>query len=144
MKAFPGPTNVFLTGATGHLGGELLVTLSKLTGIRRVACLVRPRHGEAGLDRLARAFSLADDGFDRDRVVCVEGDLTDADLGARLRSSEALADIDLVIHCAAETSFSAFKSAAIDAINVEGTRRVLSWASELPRLEAFVYVGTAA
>jgi len=144
MKAFPRPTNVFLTGATGNLGGELLVTLSKLTSVRRITCLVRPGLGQTGPERLARVFALHDDTFDRDRVACVEGDLTDRDLGARLRSNKALADVDVVIHCAAETSFSAFKSAAIDAINVEGTGRLVSWANELPQLASFVYVGTAA
>jgi nucleoside-diphosphate-sugar epimerase len=115
-----------------------------MPAVDRITCLVRPRLGQPGLDRLARVFALHGDLFARDRVVCIEGDLTDADLGARLGSCKALAETDLVIHCAAETSFSPFKSAAIEAINVEGTRRILSWASELRRLESFVYVGTAA
>jgi nucleoside-diphosphate-sugar epimerase len=82
------------------------------------------------------------DSFDTNRVRCVEGDLTEGDLGERLRRLSH--DTEIVVHCAAETSFSRFKSQAIDAINVEGTRRMLAWAAELPRLEQFVHVGTAA
>lgn len=144
MTASLAASHVLLTGATGNLGGELLVTLSKLESIRRITCLVRPRPGEPGLDRLARVFALHADAFDRARVACVEGDLTDAELGGNLRSSAELEDVDLVIHCAAETSFSPFRASAIEAINVEGTRRLLSWASELRALASFVYVGTAA
>jgi nucleoside-diphosphate-sugar epimerase len=94
------------------------------------------------MDRLSKVFALHDDTFDARKVRCVEGDLTDGGLGERLR--RASHDAELVVHCAAETSFSPFKSKIIDAINVEGTRRMLAWAAELPRLEQFVHVGTAA
>jgi nucleoside-diphosphate-sugar epimerase len=134
--------NVFLTGATGQLGGELLVALSKHEAVGRVDCLVRPRPGESGADRLSKVFALHGDSFDSSRVRCVEGDLTEGDLGERLRRVSH--DSEIVVHSAAETSFSPFKSQLVDAINVEGTRRMLAWAAELPRLEQFVHVGTAA
>jgi nucleoside-diphosphate-sugar epimerase len=136
--------NVFLTGATGQLGGELLVALSKHEAVGRVDCLVRPLAGMCGMDRLSRVFALHGDTYDSSKVRCVEGDLTDAELGARLGRVHGLDDTDLVVHCAAETSFSPFKSKIIEAINVDGTRRMLGWAAALPRLESFVYVSTAA
>ncbi|HTV26081.1 MAG TPA: SDR family oxidoreductase [Polyangiaceae bacterium] len=144
MSVCSKPTHVFLTGATGHLGGELLVALSQQEGIQSITCLVRARSGEPGVARLARVFALRGDRFDPARVACLEGDLTDPELAATLRGNPALADTDLVIHCAAETSFSPFESAAITEINVGGTRRLLGWASGLQRLATFVYVGTAA
>jgi nucleoside-diphosphate-sugar epimerase len=134
---------VFLTGATGQLGGDLLIALSQHPAVGRIDCLVRPRPAESAMARLSRVFALHGDSFDMDKVRCIEGELTDRVLGDRLRAS-ALEDTELVIHCAAETSFSTFKSRIIEATNIDGTRQMLDWAAALPGLDTFVYVGTAA
>ena len=51
--------DVFLTGATGFLGGELAVALSKINSIDHVYCLVRDKAGEraASLTQQLLAYS---------------------------------------------------------------------------------------
>ena len=43
---------VFLTGATGFLGGELAVALSKLDSVEKITCLVRAKDDCEAVDRL--------------------------------------------------------------------------------------------
>ena len=44
---------VFLTGATGLIGGQILIDLLEVPQIETVTCLVRPYKGKAGLERLS-------------------------------------------------------------------------------------------
>ncbi len=54
---------IFLTGATGFLGGELLVELAKKTEVKKVFCLVRAQNEGDALRRLKKVFDLHDDYF---------------------------------------------------------------------------------
>jgi thioester reductase-like protein len=135
--------NVLLTGATGFLGGELLMELSKVSCIETIVCLVRaPNDGEASR-RLERAFALHGDHYDRKKVLAVAADLLDSRLSYDLLRNPTLRDINVVIHAAANTSFLPQKRAAVEATNVFGTRKLLDWALNLEKLQTFAYVGTA-
>lgn len=136
-------SKVFLTGATGFLGGELAVALSKVESIERIVCLIRAATGAEANDRLDTVFALHEDAHDREKVVAITGDLTDETLAARLTRHPALADINAVIHAAAATSFLPQKYCTVSETNVEGTLRILHWASALSSLRTFFYIGTA-
>ncbi|NSL85199.1 alpha/beta fold hydrolase [Chitinophaga sp. Mgbs1] len=75
--------HIFLTGATGFLGGYLVIHLLRDT-THKLFCLVRPREGIAAKDRLLEKLCIIN-GFDEaaynERVVVVEGDITQEGLG---------------------------------------------------------------
>jgi thioester reductase-like protein len=136
-------SRLFITGATGFLGGELAVALSKLDSIEKIFCLIRTRNDEDAVARLKQVFALHGDYFNREKVVPIRADLADPDLVDRLTANEAVRDISVVIHCAANTSFLQQKTAAIMEANIGGTQRIVQWALSLSNLKTFAYVGTA-
>ena len=69
-------SRLFITGATGFLGGELAVALSKLDSIEKIFCLIRTRNDEDAVARLKQVFALHGDYFNRNKVVPVRGDLS--------------------------------------------------------------------
>lgn len=135
--------NIFLTGATGLVGGELLVELSKRTDIDKIYCLVRASDTVAGLSRLKNIFELRDDYFDPSKIVAIPGDLRDPQLAEKLISDVELQDINVVIHSAANTSFSSIYNVMVEEINIHGLYKVLQWAKQLSGLSTFLYIGTA-
>ena len=88
-------------------------------------------------------FALHGDYFNREKVVPIRADLADPDLVDRLTANDAMRDINVVIHCAANTSFLQQKTAAIMETNIGGTQRIIQWALGLHDLKTFAYVGTA-
>src|SRR6185369_2263450 len=135
--------NVFLTGATGILGGEIAVALSKLDSVEKITCLVRSKEDREAVDRLERVFALHEDLYDPRKVIAVQGSLTDEKLSVDLARHPALSDINLVIHSGANTSFLSQKYAAVAETNINGTQRIARWASGLKSLESFAFIGTA-
>ena len=134
---------VFLTGATGFLGGELAVALSKLDSVEKITCLVRAKDDCEAVERLERVFALHEDLYDPRKVIAVRGSLTDEKLSVELARHPRLKDINLVIHSGANTSFLSQKYAAVAETNIAGTQRMVQWASGLKSLDTFAYIGTA-
>jgi thioester reductase-like protein len=138
---------VFLTGATGFLGMEVLARLLE-AGDRDVVALVRAKNDPAAEARLDGVLAKLwrDPAPYRARVRAVAGDVTSPGLGIPSVERTALAeDIGAVLHCAASIAFDLPLEEA-RAINVEGTREVIGFAREakaLGRLERFVHVSTA-
>lgn len=96
--------HVLLTGASGVLGSVIAAELAPLADL---TCLTR-----------RRPVPLAG-------VRSVHGDLSRPDMGLSARETRALADrVDVVVHCAALTSFTA-DSTVPDQVNRDGTSRVL-------------------
>jgi thioester reductase-like protein len=138
---------VFLTGATGFLGMEVLARLLE-QGERDVVCLVRAPDEAAAAARLEGVLAtLWDDPSPyRAHVRAVAGDVTRPGLGIQPALRTAIAEeIGAVLHCAASITFDLpLEEARL--INVEGTREVIGLAREakaLGRLERFVHVSTA-
>jgi nucleoside-diphosphate-sugar epimerase len=96
---------VLLTGATGFLGGELAVALSKTNSVEKIVCLVRAKNNEEAEERLQSVFALHQDPYDGKKLVALAGDLTDQRLPAVLSRHPLVADINLVVHAGANTSF---------------------------------------
>lgn len=135
--------NIFLTGSSGFLGGELLVSLSKRNDISRIFCLIRAKSDAEASERIAKVFQFHGNFLDREKVIPVAGDLLDLDLPQKLKSNQELKDVNLIIHSAANTSFSKIYDSLVEKVNIEGLRSILTWSQSLNRLETFAYIGTA-
>lgn len=123
---------VFLTGATGFVGREILSRFLARAG-SHVYALVRAANDEEAAGRLPA----------HPRLTAVAGDIEEAGLGLSAESRERLRrEVTTVVHCAASVSF----EMSLDesrSVNVDGTRRMVELARSCPRLERFSYVSTA-
>ena len=137
---------VFLTGATGFLGMEVLARLLE-EGDRAVLALIRASDDAAADARLDDVVKTLWDNPApyRDRVTAVRGDVTAPGLGLGDRRDEWASRTGAVLHCAASISFD-MPLAEARAINVDGTARVLDFAVDAQArdgLERFLHVSTA-
>jgi thioester reductase-like protein len=135
--------NIFLTGSTGFLGGELLVSLSKRKEINKVYCFIRSDNDQDALARVKKVFAVHGDFFDEKKIIPVAGNLFDPELTQSLSSKIMLNDTDLIIHAAANTSFSSIYDDMLEKVNIAGLEKLLAWAKQLPHLHTFLYIGTA-
>jgi thioester reductase-like protein len=135
--------NIFLTGATGFVGGELLVTLSQKSEIKKIYCFVRASSNEEASKKLENIFKLHDDFFDADKIIPVTGDLFDEHLTESLLANKMIADTNVIIHSAANTSFSKIYNDVVEKVNIGGLEKILLWAKQLKHFETFLYIGTA-
>jgi long-chain acyl-CoA synthetase len=118
-----------MTGATGFLGMVLLARYLELTD-RRVFALVRAASDRQAAARLKRTLlGLFGAGHPYDhRVVAVRGDVTRAGLALGRRRYGLAEQVSEIVHGAATVSFSLGLDAS-RAVNVEGTRQILQFAS---------------
>lgn len=135
--------NVFLTGCTGFLGGELLADLSKHKEVDKIFCLVRALSNEHAQLRIKEVFDFHNDYFDSKKIIPVVANLGDHNFFQTLSENKLLNETNIVIHAAANTSFSKIYDAVVEQVNISGFNDLLKWASALPHLNYFVYVGTA-
>ncbi|HEX9200347.1 MAG TPA: NAD-dependent epimerase/dehydratase family protein, partial [Acidobacteriaceae bacterium] len=119
-KAFDAMTTVFLTGASGFLGGHLLREL------RTAGCAVR------AMSRRAEADAI---------IAKAGGDPVRSDLRDATSLKAALADCEAVFHAAADTSMWRPQATAQTATNVLGTENLLR-AAELAGVQAFVHTSS--
>ncbi|MBS1668068.1 MAG: SDR family oxidoreductase [Bacteroidetes bacterium] len=135
--------NIFLTGSTGFLGGELLVSLSKRSDINKIYCFIRPDNENDVLARLKKVFDVHGDFFDQEKIIPISGNLFDAHLTQSLQANKVLEDTEVIIHAAANTSFSRIFDDMLEQVNIAGLEKLLIWAKQLPHLSTFLYIGTA-
>jgi thioester reductase-like protein len=138
---------IFLTGATGFLGMELMTRYLERTD-RHVYALVRPTATAEPAERLrgvVEALTGDPDAY-RGRWTAVPGDAEAPRLGIEPTWRRELAsEVDDVVHSAASVSFS-LPLEKSRRINVAGTRRMLEFAElcrERGGLRKFAYVSTA-
>lgn len=106
---------IFLTGASGFVGGEV------------AAQLVATGHQVTALVHRSPKI-LANDGRPVDGVACVRGNVADPRLGLSPGEfSRAVAEHDLIIHCAATTRFD-LSDDVYAAINIGGAREAVAFA----------------
>ena len=141
-------STVFLTGATGFLGTQILhYTLTKRV-FDRVVLLLRALDGNKGLERVVRTAKIA--GWWRDSfassIEVWDGDLAAEKLG--LNDSQwstlcgrpsAHGNIDAIIHNGARVHWSTSYEGLKD-VNVGSTIQLLQAAMASPFLKSFVYV----
>jgi thioester reductase-like protein len=137
--------SVFLTGATGVLGGRVLYELLRSTDAT-IHCLVRARNDELAKERLANALQIYDvaDEFSaalNDRVKPVIGDVSLPRLGLDSRTyHKVLTGLDCVLHIAANVNL-IDTPRSLERINVGGTAQMIELCLEadLPLVYASSY-----
>ncbi len=130
---------IFLTGATGFVGTQLVRELLRNRPGVRLALLIRPGKGKSAEERAGEIVPAAD----RSRVEVMSGDVTRPGCGLDRAIQDRLAsEATRVIHSAATVRFDHSLEEA-RRMNVEGTRHVLDLAEAMSRLRSFAYVGTA-
>jgi long-chain acyl-CoA synthetase len=130
---------IFVTGATGFLGVQLVRELLARQPQARLALLIRDRAGQPGQQRADLIVPPAE----RSRVQVYSGDVGQPNCGLDAASYQRLsAETTRVIHSAATVRFDHSLEEA-RRINVEGTRRMMDLAANMRQLRSLAYVGTA-
>lgn len=126
--------NIFITGATGFLGGYLVHHLVEEG--HNVYTLVRnQKKFEALINKQAPEH--------REKIVAIEGELLKEDLGIDSTTLKSLiGKIDVVYHSAAILSFDENAREISFEMNLEGTKRVLQFAEKV-QAKKFIHVSTA-
>lgn len=146
---------IFLIGGTGFLGKVTLsMLLQQFPNIGRVYVTVRARSQEESetrfwnsvtsappFDPLRECYGGALEGFIRDKVGIVGGDIGDTNLGYTEEEAQGLADdIDVVLNSAGNVTFNPTLESALRT-NVVGTQNVIAFAKRMKR-PALVHVST--
>jgi len=135
-------TVFFLTGGTGFLGSHLAVDLLK-KGFK-VILLVRPHKGLTARQRVDQLL----DGFELAAQHCpylevIEGSLLTSTLDLSENDFQRLSrEVDEIIHCASDTSFTERKRAEVERVNIGGIGNLLDFAAT-GRCYFFHYLSTA-
>ncbi|MBC8029538.1 MAG: AMP-binding protein [Pyrinomonadaceae bacterium] len=146
---------IFLIGSTGFMGKVTLsMLLHRFPNIGRVYVTVRARSQEESEIRfwnsvitappfnpLRERYGSALEGFIRDRVVVLGGDIGDTNLGYTDEEAQRVADdIDIVVNSAGNVTFNPTLESALRT-NVVGTQNVIAFAKRMKR-PALVHVST--
>ena len=127
---------VFVTGATGLVGTEVVAQLLSTTN-SKIYVLVRAASEEEAEGRLRALW------WDDATLVNAIGKRVHAITGDITKPLEIKhMDITHVIHCAAETGVQKSRR-ELRNINIDGTRHVVRMAELLPQLQCFIHVSTA-
>jgi len=140
---------IFLTGATGLVGGNLIQRILHNDETAEIVALVRCESLPEGIERLKEIMEKVSpsDGTDTlNRVQVIPGDITEENLGLSESSyNELAARITHIVHSAASVRFD-LPLEEVRKVNVEGTKKVARLAfkaHQSGRLERFAYVSTA-
>ncbi|HVQ38931.1 MAG TPA: SDR family oxidoreductase, partial [Pyrinomonadaceae bacterium] len=147
--------NVFLIGSTGFLGKVTLsMLLHSFPNVGRVYVTVRARSQEESEVRfwnsvitappfnpLRERYGAAFEGFIRDKVAVLGGDIGDVNLGYSDEEAQRVADnIDVIINSAGNVTFNPTLESALRT-NVVGTQNVIAFAKRMKR-PALIHVST--
>lgn len=137
---------VLLTGATGLVGGELLVRLLASRPFSPIYCIIRSRKLQSVQERreaLLEWLEVTEE--DAERVIAVDGDVTQKDLGLGDRYHEIADNVVEVFDTAADVSFDQELEEA-RRINRDGLQHLLDFALRAQTASGFRrfnYVSTA-
>src|SRR6266571_1292353 len=138
---------IFLIGGTGFLGKVTLsMLLYRFPNIGRVYVTVRARSQEESearfwnnvlteqpFDPLRERYGSALDGFIRDKVEVVGGDIAESNLGFSDEEAQRIAgDIDVVINSAGNVTFNPTLESGLRT-NVVGTQNVIAFTKRMKR-----------
>src|SRR6266850_1408158 len=146
---------VFLIGSTGFLGKVTLsMLLHSFPNIGRVYVTVRARSQEESearfwnsvitappFDPLRKRYGSALDGFIRDKVAVLGGDIAETNLGYTEEQAQSVADdIDVILNSAGNVTFNPTLESALRT-NVVGTQNVIAFTKRMKR-PALIHVST--
>lgn len=135
---------MLITGATGLIGGEILLESLSCQDIESIGVLVRGDGLEEARQKLYRRIGrvqteeLTRSGY----LQVLLGDICQPNIGKDGNLRRMLDRIDTVVHCAAETSF--IRDAQCEAVNIDGLSNFLGLIKKYNSHCRFVYFGTAA
>lgn len=133
---------ILVTGATGFLGGAIVVELIKSNNINSLLLLARGNEKHSALERVKENLTR----FGIDELILsnlkaeqiLEGDLSSPE---KFIFDLRLNEVEMVINCAAIASFG--NNPLIWKVNVEGTFELASRMSKVKGLKRFIHIGTA-
>jgi nucleoside-diphosphate-sugar epimerase/glutathionylspermidine synthase len=131
---------IFITGATGFIGGATAALLLRRPEAGRLLLLLRGTSEAAAASRLRQSLARFSDDLSESvlrRCDVILGDLTEPDTLADPRLDE----VTHVLHLAGSTSLLSVRG--VRQTNVEGTLALASRLRQMPRLDRFLHVGTA-
>src|SRR6266704_1444122 len=146
---------IFLIGGTGFLGKVTLsMLLHRFPNVGRVYVTVRARSQEESetrfwnnvitappFDPLRELYGSALEGFIRDKVAIVGGDIAEDNLGFSDKAAQDIADdIDVVINSAGNVTFNPTLESALRT-NVVGTQHVIAFTKRMKR-PALIHIST--
>src|SRR6266850_7596066 len=146
---------IFLIGSTGFLGKVTLsMLLHRFPNVRRVYVTVRARSQEESetrfwnnvitappFDPLRERYGNALDGFIRDKVVVVGGDIAEDNLGFSDEEAQRIADdLDVIINSAGNVTFNPTLESGLRT-NVVGTQNVIAFTKRMKR-PCLVHIST--
>lgn len=138
---FSKPT-LFITGATGFLGGALAADMLRRPEWDQVLLIARGEDAAHAYQRVLRSLARFTSDLEllgrlrREQVIA--GDFTQT---AAFINDPRLKSIKRVVHCAALTSFSA--NARVFTTNVDGTLNFVHHLRQVASIERFLHVSTA-
>ncbi|XP_020283180.1 fatty acyl-CoA reductase wat-like [Pseudomyrmex gracilis] len=143
-------SNVLITGGSGFFGMLLIEKLLRCCpDIGKLYMFIRPKKEKSSEQRVKEQFE--DPLYERlrkerpnftDKVVLIEADCFELNLGLLPENRKRLLDTNIIIHSAATVRFNEPTRKAVN-INIRGTKQLLLLAKEMPNLKAFVYISTA-
>jgi len=138
--------HLFLTGATGSVGLEVLRALRDDARFSRVTCLLRGNHKDTASARWSRLLDQHDlrkpSSAPGPVLDMLDGDLLTPNFAVAPTTLRAItATVTHVLHSAAHIRFDAPYEEA-HAINVQGTQRMIEVTRQCPMLKTFGYVST--
>lgn len=137
-------SNVFVTGATGLIGGELVRTLAAQP-LGKIWALVRVAHDgspTSRLDHRLRRSGAPLTGGTGSPPRALAGDVTAPQLGLSAADYEEVRrDVDIIIHSAAETSF--IRAADCRRTNIAGAENLVAFSRACRRQPLLVCLSTA-
>lgn len=146
---------IFLIGSTGFLGKVTLsMLLHRFPNIGKVYVTVRARSQEESetrfwnnvitappFDPLRERYGSAMDGFIRDKVAVVGGDIAEANLGFSEEEAQRIADdLDVIINSAGNVTFNPTLESGLRT-NVVGTQNVIAFTKRMKR-PCLVHIST--
>ena len=134
------PGTVLFTGFPGFIGMRLLPRLMELSPSARFRCLVQARFLDAARQGLAQIEAAHPHA--RGRADIVIGDITEPGLGLTAGDARDLKDsLAAAHHLAAVYDLAVAREVGLR-VNLHGTRNVVRFLAECPRLDRLHYVST--
>ncbi|ELU15103.1 hypothetical protein CAPTEDRAFT_142920 [Capitella teleta] len=142
--------SVFLTGASGFLGKQILEKLLRSCNVRCVYVLVRQKRGKTSEERkelLLKSEIFADVKMVNpnfgSKIKLISGEMTSPEMGLTEEDKEQLRkEVSVVIHSAASVNFTEKLKDAVS-INVIALQHMIRLSKSFPKLESFVHISTA-
>jgi thioester reductase-like protein len=131
---------VFVTGFPGFIGSELVERLlARYPADVHVSCLVQASYRPLAEQRI-REIERLDETY-QSRIHIWPGDIRRSDLGLDGQYNPLAEDVVEIFHLAAVYDLGVRREVGL-AINLDGTRHMLDFAAQCPRLRRFHYVST--